>query len=70
MNPEEIKDLEPEVAARAYYNQPPWKRIVVILAGPGVNILIAFVLFWGVLSTGTPERGGAALPAWTPLCRR
>ncbi len=53
MNPEEIKDLEPEVAARAYYNQPPWKRIVVILAGPGVNILIAFVLFWGVLSTGT-----------------
>jgi regulator of sigma E protease len=53
MNPEEIADLEPEVAKRAYYNQPPWKRVVVILAGPGVNILIAFVLFWGVLSTGT-----------------
>src|SRR5664279_139950 len=53
MNPEEIKDLEPEIARRAYYNQPPWKRIVVILAGPGVNILIAFVLFWGVLAMGT-----------------
>jgi regulator of sigma E protease len=53
MNPEEIKDLEPEIAKRAYYNQPPWKRIVVILAGPGVNILIAFVLFWGVLAMGS-----------------
>jgi regulator of sigma E protease len=52
MNPEEIKDLEPEVARRAYYSQPPWKRIVVILAGPGVNILIAFLLFWAVLFTG------------------
>ena len=52
MHPDEIKDLEPEVAARAYYNQPPWKRIVVILAGPGVNILIAFALFWAVLFVG------------------
>src|SRR5271170_3822472 len=53
MSPEEIGDLEPEVARRAYYMQPPWKRIVVILAGPGVNILIAFVLFWAVLFTGS-----------------
>jgi regulator of sigma E protease len=52
MNPEELKDLDPEVAKRAYYAQPPWKRIVVILAGPGVNILIAFVLFWAVLLSG------------------
>ena len=35
MNPEEIGGLEPEVARRAYYNQAPWKRIAVILAGPG-----------------------------------
>jgi len=53
MNPEEIGDLDPEVARRAYYNQVPWKRIVVILAGPGVNILIAFVLFWGLLFSGS-----------------
>jgi regulator of sigma E protease len=52
MNPEELKDLPPEVAKRAYYAQPPWKRIVVILAGPGVNILIAFVLFWAVMVSG------------------
>ncbi len=53
MSPEEIGGLEPEVARRAYYNQAPWKRIVVILAGPGVNILIAFLLFWAVLFTGS-----------------
>jgi regulator of sigma E protease len=53
MSPEEIDGLEPEVARRAYYMQAPWKRIVVILAGPGVNVLIAFVLFWAVLVTGS-----------------
>jgi regulator of sigma E protease len=53
MNPEEIESLPPEVARRAYYTQPPWKRIVVILAGPGVNLLIAFVLFWSVLFVGS-----------------
>jgi regulator of sigma E protease len=42
MNPEE--ELEPEVAPRAYYHQPVWKRIVVIAAGPAVNLLIAFVI--------------------------
>ena len=52
MHPEEIKDLDPEIAKRAYYNQPPWKRIVVILAGPGVNILIAFLIFWAILLSG------------------
>ena len=58
MNPEEIGELEPEVARRAYYAQPPWKRIVVILAGPGVNILIAFVLFWAVLLSGSVNGEG------------
>jgi regulator of sigma E protease len=52
MNPEEIGDLHPDISRRAYYNQAPWKRIVVILAGPAVNILIAFVLFTGVLLVG------------------
>ena len=49
MNPYE--ELPPEVAHRAYYRQPPWKRIVVILAGPAVNFLIAFVIFWALLAT-------------------
>ncbi len=53
MNPEEIKDLHPDVARRAYYTQAPWKRIAVILAGPGVNIAIAFLLFWAILFSGS-----------------
>jgi regulator of sigma E protease len=53
MNPEEIEGLPPEVARRAYYAQAPWKRIVVILAGPGVNLAIAFALFWLVLFAGS-----------------
>ena len=31
---------------RAYYNQPVWKRVVVIAAGPAMNILIAFVILF------------------------
>ena len=46
MNPRE--ELPPEVVPRAYYNQKVWKRIVVILAGPGMNFLIAFLIVWGI----------------------
>jgi regulator of sigma E protease len=44
MNPSE--DLPEEVRDRAYHAQPVWKRIVVIAAGPAVNLVLAFVLFW------------------------
>jgi regulator of sigma E protease len=57
MSPEELADLPPELAKRAYYAQKPWKRIVVILAGPGMNLLIAFVIFAAVLYSG--NLGGA-----------
>jgi regulator of sigma E protease len=53
MSPDEVAELEPEIAARAYYNKAPWKRIVVILAGPGVNLLLALVIFTGVLLSGS-----------------
>jgi regulator of sigma E protease len=65
MNPEELEKLPPDVARRAYYAQPPWKRIAVILAGPGVNILIAFVLFWAVLFSGSIN-GAIALSNLNP----
>jgi regulator of sigma E protease len=42
-----------KIRQRAYYNQPVWKRVVVIMAGPTVNLLIAFVLVWALfLSNG------------------
>jgi regulator of sigma E protease len=53
MSPRE--ELAPEVVPRAYYNQPVWKRVVVILAGPAVNLLIAFVIVWGLFwANGQP----------------
>jgi regulator of sigma E protease len=54
MNPAE--DIPPEHAHRAYYRQPVWKRIVVIGAGPAVNIVLAFLILAGVfMSIGTVE---------------
>jgi regulator of sigma E protease len=46
MNPDE--ELDPEVAPRAYYNQPVWKRVVTILAGPAMNLLVAFLLLFAI----------------------
>jgi regulator of sigma E protease len=46
MTPEE--DVPPEVAHRSYYRQDVWKRIVVVAAGPAVNILLAFAILFGV----------------------
>jgi regulator of sigma E protease len=46
MNPEE--DVPPEVAHRSYYRQDVWKRIVVVAAGPAVNIVLAFLILFGV----------------------
>ncbi len=46
MNPEE--EIPPEVLPRAYFNQPVWKRVVVILAGPAVNLLIAFAIIGAI----------------------
>jgi regulator of sigma E protease len=44
MNSEE--ELQAEVEHRAYHRQPVWKRIVVIAAGPAVNIVLAFAIFF------------------------
>jgi regulator of sigma E protease len=51
MNPRE--EFSDDVAVRAYYRQPVWKRIVVIVAGPAVNLAIAFLILWALfLSNG------------------
>lgn len=56
MSPHE--ELPPEVEHRAYFRQKPWKRIAVILAGPMVNILLAFFILAGlVLHNGIATDG-------------
>jgi regulator of sigma E protease len=47
MNPNER--IPPEIADRAYYRQPVWKRVVVIFAGPAMNFVIAFAIIWALL---------------------
>jgi regulator of sigma E protease len=57
MNPAE--EIPPAVAHRAYYRQPVWKRIVVIGAGPAVNIVLAFLILWILLwANGVGEATG------------
>jgi regulator of sigma E protease len=66
---------DPEILKRAYYNQPVWKRVVVIAAGPAMNLLIAFfVLFFlalgsqraTTLEVGTVEKDTPAAGALKP----
>ena len=65
MNPAE--EIPPEVAHRAYYRQPVWKRIVVIAAGPAVNLVLAFVIFWAYLGfTTVPGDSVNRVAAVTP----
>jgi regulator of sigma E protease len=52
MNPEET--LPPGEEHRGYYRQPVWRRIVVIGAGPAVNIILAFAIFF-VLAFGASD---------------
>jgi regulator of sigma E protease len=51
MNPEE--HFPAEIEHRAYYRQPVWKRIVVIGAGPAVNIVLGFLILVVVALTSS-----------------
>ena len=70
MNPGQ--DLPEEVRDRAYHAQPVWKRMVVIAAGPGVNLVLALVLllayFWfiGPRSIGV-DQVQSGYPAHAPV---
>jgi regulator of sigma E protease len=71
--------LPPELLERAYYNQPVWKRVVTILAGPAMNLLVAFLILFGVsfslerptaLEVGSIVAGSPADAANKPSDRR
>src|SRR5690554_7905435 len=46
MNP--FEEVAPEDVGRTYREKPFWKKSVVVLAGVGMNFLLAFVMFFGV----------------------
>ncbi len=48
-----LGDVEDALAPDAYWRAASWKRILVIFAGPGTNIVLAIALFTVALTMGT-----------------
>ncbi|WP_198668661.1 M50 family metallopeptidase [Streptomyces triticisoli] len=44
-----FEELGPGDEKRLFYTRPPWKRVIVMFAGPFMNLILAFVLFLTVL---------------------
>ena len=51
-----VRDVDEGTAPDAYWRQRTWKRVAAIAAGPGMNILVAFVIFFAVYATGAPSQ--------------
>jgi regulator of sigma E protease len=49
-----LREVDEGTGAGAYWRAPVWRRIAVIAAGPGMNILVAFLIFMAVYATGAP----------------
>jgi regulator of sigma E protease len=49
-----LRDVEEGTSEDAYWRQRTWKRVAVIGAGPAMNILVAFIIFFVVYLTGAP----------------
>src|SRR5213596_81028 len=47
-----LNELADGLGADAYWRQRTWKKVLVIFAGPGTNLLIALVLFTAVFMMG------------------
>ena len=54
-----LNDLDDGLSGDAYWRAPVWKRVAVILAGPGTNLVFAVVLLAVVFMLGIPK---AVLP--------
>lgn len=45
-----LEEILPEDTNRVFYKLPPWKRIIIMMGGPTMNLVLAAVLFTIVLS--------------------
>src|SRR3954469_17555267 len=65
-----LREVDEGTGLDAYWRQPTWKRIAVIAAGPAMNILVAFLLFFVLFATaapsGNPSTKVAQVEAGTP----
>jgi len=58
-------DVPPEEMARAFHMQPVWKRVVIVTAGPLMNLVFPFFIYFVVLSfqpTVSPPVVGMLVP--------
>ncbi len=46
--PEEVPDEIVFTAEEKFSDRPAWQRLLVVLAGPVANFLLAFLLYWGL----------------------
>ncbi|WKX72888.1 RIP metalloprotease [Streptomyces sp. XD-27] len=45
------EELQPGDEKRLFYTRKPWKRVIVMFAGPFMNLVLAVVIFLGVMMT-------------------
>lgn len=51
------EELQPGDETRLFYTRKPWKRVIVMFAGPFMNLVLAVAIFLGVMmSFGTPTQ--------------
>ncbi|MGH2834380.1 MAG: site-2 protease family protein [Solirubrobacteraceae bacterium] len=55
MHPRELKKLDLRLVDRTFYEQSTWKRVAVIVAGPAMNLLVAFTIMWAVAAFGPSQ---------------
>ncbi|MFF2138117.1 M50 family metallopeptidase [Streptomyces sp. NPDC058193] len=46
-----FEELEPGDETRLFYTRKPWKRVIVMFAGPFMNLVLAVAIFMGVAMT-------------------
>ncbi|MEV0446101.1 site-2 protease family protein [Streptomyces spectabilis] len=46
-----FEELKPGDESRLFYTRKPWKRVIVMFAGPFMNLILAVVIFLGVMMT-------------------
>jgi regulator of sigma E protease len=51
-----VTNLDEGSGTDAFWRQPTWKRVAVIAAGPGMNVLVAFLIFFALYATGAPSQ--------------
>jgi regulator of sigma E protease len=61
-----LSELREALGADAYWRQPTWKRVAVIAAGPGTNLVFAIALLAVVYMLGIPFDASRRVESVTP----